>query len=74
MPIIEMHLLEGRSSEVKARMASAVTEAAAESLGVSPNTVRILITEHKKDEFYVAGKAGRASDQEKIKAEPEIEG
>ncbi|SEA03081.1 tautomerase family protein [Marinobacterium iners] len=63
MPIIEMHLLVGRSSEDKARAASAITAAAAESLGVKPDTVRILITEHGKDEFYVAGRAGRASDQ-----------
>lgn len=73
MPIIEMHLLEGRSSETKARVASAVTEAAAASLGVSPETVRILISEHKKDEFYVAGIAGRASDRSK-NAESEKEG
>lgn len=63
MPIIEMHLLVGRSSEDKARLASAVTAAATESLGVNPETVRILITEHGKDEFYVAGRLGRASDQ-----------
>ncbi len=74
MPIIEMHLLEGRSSEIKARVASAITEAAAESLGVSPETVRILITEHKKDEFYVAGIAGRASDRKTVTAESDIEG
>lgn len=63
MPIIEMHLLVGRSSEDKARAARAITAAAAESLGVKPETVRILVTEHGKDEFYVAGRAGRASDQ-----------
>lgn len=63
MPIIEMHLLVGRSSEDKARAASAITAAAAESLGVKPETVRILVTEHGKDEFYVAGRAGRASDK-----------
>ncbi|WP_317930670.1 tautomerase family protein [Halioxenophilus sp. WMMB6] len=63
MPIIEMHLLAGRSTEAKGRAAQAITSAAAEALGVAPETVRILITEHAKDEFYVAGKAGRASDQ-----------
>lgn len=63
MPIIEMHLLVGRSSDDKARAAAAITAAAAESLGCKPETVRILITEHKKDEFYVAGRAGRASEQ-----------
>lgn len=71
MPIIEMHLLVGRSSEDKARAAAAITSAAAESLGCSPDTVRIMITEHQKDEFYVAGRAGRASDQ-KAKQQGEI--
>lgn len=55
MPIIEMHLLEGRSSEQKQRAASAITEALIASLGVRPESVRILITEHEADEFYVAG-------------------
>ncbi len=65
MPIIEVHILEGRSSEVKARAAAAITEAAAAGFGVSKETVRILVTEHKKDEFYVGGRAGRATDQAK---------
>lgn len=63
MPIIEIHLLEGRDTAVKAKAAAAITAAAAEGFGVSPDTVRILMTEHKKDEFYVGGRAGRASDQ-----------
>lgn len=63
MPIIEMHLLTGRSAEAKSEAAKAITQAAAESLGVSPETVRIMITEHGKDDFYVAGIAGRASDR-----------
>ncbi|MDF2180540.1 tautomerase family protein [Neptuniibacter sp. CAU 1671] len=68
MPIIEMHLLVGRTSEDKARAAKAITDAAASSLGVKAETVRIMITEHQKDEFYVAGKAGRASDQQNAAA------
>ncbi|MDK2778254.1 MAG: tautomerase family protein [Pseudomonadota bacterium] len=63
MPIIEVHLLEGRSLEDKARFAEKVTAAAVDALDCSPNTVRILITEHKNGEFFVAGKAGRAADQ-----------
>lgn len=55
MPIIEMHLLEGRTSEQKQRAATAITEAVIASLGVRPEAVRILITEHHADEFYVAG-------------------
>lgn len=55
MPIIEMHLLEGRTTEQKQRAAAAITQAVVDSLGVRADTVRILITEHEADEFYVAG-------------------
>ncbi|MDI4665635.1 tautomerase family protein [Xanthobacter autotrophicus] len=55
MPIIEMHLLEGRTSDQKRRVAAAVTKAVSESLPCDPETVRILITEHGKDGFFVAG-------------------
>lgn len=55
MPIIEMHLMEGRSSTQKHHMAEAVTEAIVQSLGVTAQSVRILITEHKDEEFYVGG-------------------
>ncbi|MFG1401827.1 tautomerase family protein [Xanthobacter sediminis] len=55
MPIIEMHMLEGRTSEQKHRVAAAVTKAVSESLPCDPQTVRILITEHGKDAFFVAG-------------------
>ncbi|MBK5001663.1 4-oxalocrotonate tautomerase [Pseudomonas sp. S31] len=55
MPIIEMHLLEGRTAEQKRRVAAAITEAVARSLECRADTVRILITEHGAEEFYVAG-------------------
>ena len=62
MPIIEMHMIEGRTVEQKQRVAAAV----AASLDCSPETVRILITEHREHEFYVAGlsKPQRAALQE----------
>ncbi|MNN35798.1 2-hydroxymuconate tautomerase [compost metagenome] len=65
MPIIEMHMIEGRTDEQKRRVAAAVTAAVSESLDCSPETVRILITEHRQEEFYVAGlnKAQRAEQQ-----------
>lgn len=55
MPIIEIHLLEGRTTGQKQRAATAITEAVVDSLGVRPESVRILITEHEVDGFYVAG-------------------
>lgn len=66
MPIIEMHMIEGRTVDQKQRVAAAVTKAVAESLDCSPETVRILITEHLQHEFYVGGlsKPQRAALQE----------
>lgn len=55
MPIIEMHLLAGRTIEQKRRVSAAMSKAVAEALDVSPQTVRILITEHQADEFSVGG-------------------
>jgi 4-oxalocrotonate tautomerase len=55
MPIIEMHLMTGRTTDQKRRVMKAVAQAAAQALDVSVDTVRILITEHQLDEFSVAG-------------------
>lgn len=55
MPIIEMHLVEGRTVDQKRRVAVAMTEAIVRELGVPATTVRILITEHGGDDFSVGG-------------------
>jgi 4-oxalocrotonate tautomerase len=55
MPILEMHLLEGRSVELKRKAVAAVTTALVESLGVRAEQVRILITEHNDENFSVGG-------------------
>lgn len=55
MPIIEMHLLAGRTVEKKRKAVAAVTAAVVESLGVRPEQVRIMITEHTDENFAVAG-------------------
>ena len=55
MPIIEMHLLEGRSLEMKRKAITAITNAVIESLDVRREQVRILITEHGAENFAVGG-------------------
>lgn len=55
MPVIEMHLMQGRTDAQKCAVAEAVTEAVVRALGVKPESVRILITEHGPKEFFVAG-------------------
>lgn len=55
MPIIEMHLMTGRTDEQKRRVVNAVSTAVARALDVDIGTVRILITEHGPENFSVAG-------------------
>ncbi|PKO48297.1 MAG: 4-oxalocrotonate tautomerase [Betaproteobacteria bacterium HGW-Betaproteobacteria-4] len=55
MPIIEMHLLAGRSVEKKRKAVAAMTAALVETLEVRPDQVRILITEHNDEQFAVGG-------------------
>ncbi|BEH12975.1 MAG: 4-oxalocrotonate tautomerase [Marinobacter sp.] len=69
MPIIEMHLMEGRTIEQKSGAAKAITDAITSSLGVRAESVRILITEHRGEEFYVAGVAPALKAQQSAVAE-----
>lgn len=69
MPIIEMHLMQGRSVEQKRAVAEAVAEAVTRTLGVGPETVRLLITEHTCEEFSVGGvTAGRRRELAELEA------
>lgn len=63
MPIIEMHLLEGRSVEKKRKAIAAVTNALVESLEVRADQVRILITEHPAEHFGVGGQTAAERNQ-----------
>lgn len=67
MPIIEMHLMTGRTVEHKRRLATEVAEAAARALDVDIATVRILITEHGLEDFSVAGITAGAKAQNTVK-------
>jgi len=60
MPIIEMHLMQGRTVEQKRAVAQAIAEAVTRTLGVRHEQVRLLITEHSFEDFSVGGvTAGR---------------
>lgn len=70
MPIIEMHLMQGRSVEQKRAVAEAVAEAVTRTLGVGPEQVRLLITEHSSEEFSVGGvTAGRRQEMAETSAQ-----
>lgn len=55
MPIIQIHLMEGRSEADKHLMMKRVTEAVVESLHVKPTAVRIIVQEIQSGAYSVAG-------------------
>jgi 4-oxalocrotonate tautomerase len=55
MPLIEIHLLEGRTDEQKENLLTAVTKAVHESIGAPLPSIRIWIQEFSAREYMVAG-------------------
>ena len=55
MPILRLSLWKGRSTEQKAKVAKALTDALVESAGVPAEAVIILIEEQPKENWATAG-------------------
>lgn len=55
MPIIQVHLLEGRSREMKDNLVRNLTRAVCESLGTKEDQVRIILSEMSCENFAVGG-------------------
>lgn len=55
MPILQVHLLKGRSVEQKRQLVKEVTEAVSRSLEVKPDQVRIILCEMDRDAYAIAG-------------------
>ena len=55
MPIIEVNMLEGRTVTQKRAMIVAITDGVVATLGVKPDTVRVLIREMPAEHFAVGG-------------------
>jgi 4-oxalocrotonate tautomerase len=55
MPLIAIHLLEGRSDEQKKALLTAVTEAVHGSIGAPLETIRVWISEFSPKEYMAAG-------------------
>jgi 4-oxalocrotonate tautomerase len=55
MPIIQVHLLEGRTTDQKRALVTSVTDAVVKSLGVKPEDVRIILEGMARDNYAVAG-------------------
>ncbi|MGC9490482.1 MAG: 2-hydroxymuconate tautomerase [Thermovirgaceae bacterium] len=56
MPILQIHLIEGRDMEKKKRLVKSLTQAVCESLDVKPEQVRIILSETSRENYAVAGK------------------
>ena len=56
MPLIEVHMLEGRSDEQKRALLTAITEAVHQSIGSPLPTIRVWIQEMSRKEYMVAGR------------------
>lgn len=57
MPLVQMHILEGRSEEMKQRLIAEVTAAVSRSLGAPQESIRILLYELPKTHWAVGGKS-----------------
>jgi len=55
MPIVQLHLLEGRSTELKKALISEVTDAVSRTLGSPRESIRVLLNEIPKENWGVAG-------------------
>lgn len=55
MPIIQVNMLEGRSTAEKRALVAALTDAVVESLRADPQSVRIMIHELAAEHYALAG-------------------
>jgi 4-oxalocrotonate tautomerase len=55
MPLIEIHLLEGRTDEQKRALLAAVTRAVNESINTPLETIRVWVQEFSPKEYMAAG-------------------
>jgi 4-oxalocrotonate tautomerase len=55
LPIIQVHLLQGRTAEAKRQFASEVTQAACRCLNVEAEQVRIIFSDMPRENYAVAG-------------------
>ena len=55
MPLIEIHLIEGRTDEQKKALLASVTRAVQESIGAPLETIRVWVQEFSPKEYMIAG-------------------
>ncbi|MFM0202047.1 4-oxalocrotonate tautomerase [Paraburkholderia fungorum] len=62
MPTFHIELFEGRSLEQKRQFVEAITKATCESLGVEPNSVDIILTDVKRENWATGGRLWSEAD------------
>ncbi len=55
MPLVEIHLLEGRTDDQKKALLAAVTTAVHESIGAPLESIRVWVQEFSPKEYMMAG-------------------
>jgi 4-oxalocrotonate tautomerase len=60
MPIVQIHMMEGRSDAQKEAVIREVTEALVRALDAPKESVRVLINEMPKQHFGIAGESAKA--------------
>ncbi len=55
MPLVEIHLLEGRTDEQKKALLAAVTGAVHDSIGAPLESIRVWVQEFSPKEYMMAG-------------------
>jgi len=62
MPLVEIHMLRGRTAEQKRELLRAVTRAVEESIDAPLSSIRVWIHEFEAEEYMAAGKLKSDSD------------
>ncbi|MGZ9109075.1 MAG: 2-hydroxymuconate tautomerase [Micavibrio sp.] len=55
MPIVQIHLIEGRTIDQKRALTQKVTEAIVESIGVPADAVKIILSDMARHDYAIAG-------------------
>lgn len=55
MPVVQIHLIQGRSVEQKRALVKKVTEAVCESISVPAENVHVILTDMKREDYADAG-------------------
>lgn len=55
MPLVQVHLIEGRTAEQKKRLLDAVTRAVQESIGAPLPSIRVWLHEFGAEDYMIGG-------------------